>query len=89
MGLVALFKQWFGIAGAGSEAGSGNSGRKGRSGGGNGTAVGNFKDLKITCAECRKGFTFEAGEQQFYKSRGLSSPKRCNNCRNKRKRHHR
>jgi hypothetical protein len=44
------------------------------------------KDLKISCAECGNTFRFEAGEQAFYKSRGLSIPKRCPDCRSRFKR---
>ena len=44
------------------------------------------KDLKLSCAECGGTFRFEAGEQAFYKSRGLSVPKRCPECRSKFKR---
>jgi hypothetical protein len=39
------------------------------------------KDLKIQCVECGGTFRFEAGEQEFFKSRGLSMPKRCPECR--------
>lgn len=39
------------------------------------------KDMKLACAECGSSFRFEWGEQQFYKSRGLTPPKRCPSCR--------
>jgi hypothetical protein len=39
------------------------------------------KDLKLECVECGNLFRFEWGEQQFYKSRGLTPPKRCSTCR--------
>lgn len=40
---------------------------------------------KLVCSDCRKTFIFEEGEQRFYKMRGLTPPKRCPNCRSKRK----
>ncbi|MCJ7840464.1 zinc-ribbon domain containing protein [Lederbergia sp. NSJ-179] len=43
------------------------------------------QDFLIKCWECGKRFTFTIGEQQFYKQRGLSQPKRCEECRLKRK----
>lgn len=39
------------------------------------------KDMKLECAECGTGFRFEWGEQMFYKSRGLTPPRRCPGCR--------
>lgn len=47
-----------------------------------------YTDLQMRCQEpdCQKIFIFSAGEQQFYKEKGLASnPKRCQSCRNKRK----
>ena len=44
-----------------------------------------FKDKVIICAECGNDFTFEAGEQQFFKNKGLIEPKRCPACRARRK----
>ncbi len=38
-------------------------------------------DRMLTCIQCRKQFAFEAGEQEFFKERGLSEPKRCPVCR--------
>ncbi len=40
---------------------------------------------KLVCSDCRSTFLFEIGEQNFYKTRGLTPPKRCSNCRSKRK----
>ncbi len=76
MGILTIIKSWFSKE---TEEGQGHKN-------GNGNGNGNGKDLKITCAECRKPFIFEAGEQKFYKMRGLTPPKRCTNCRNKRRR---
>jgi len=45
-----------------------------------------FQDKKKTCTDCGKEFIFTAGEQAFYKERGLENePKRCKECRDKRK----
>ncbi len=35
----------------------------------------------IRCIDCGEDFPFEAGETQFYKSKGLIEPKRCKACR--------
>ena len=56
---------------------------------GNGNGAGKLEGTNLTCAECKNTFLFETGEQQFYKMRGLTPPKRCTNCRGKRRRHHR
>jgi len=43
-------------------------------------------DKTLTCVECGKEFTFTAGEQEFYQSRGLQNePGRCQECRAARK----
>jgi CxxC-x17-CxxC domain-containing protein len=39
----------------------------------------------MTCRDCGKQFTFTAGEQDFYASRGFSEPTRCPECRAARK----
>ena len=38
-------------------------------------------DTTLTCRDCGQGFTFTAGEQDFYASRGFSEPTRCADCR--------
>jgi len=41
-----------------------------------------FQDQTLTCRDCGQPFTFTAGEQEFYQSRGLmNQPGRCPNCR--------
>jgi len=41
-----------------------------------------LEDKTLTCRECGQEFTFTAGEQEFYQSRGLQNePKRCPECR--------
>lgn len=40
-------------------------------------------DKLIRCIDCEKEFIFTAGEQDFYSSRGLRVPRRCQSCRNR------
>ena len=42
-------------------------------------------DRTLTCVECGSEFNFSEDEQQFYSARGFRDPKRCRNCREKRK----
>jgi CxxC-x17-CxxC domain-containing protein len=45
-----------------------------------------FEDKTLQCADCGKPFTFTAGEQEFYASRGFQNePRRCPDCRRTRK----
>jgi CxxC-x17-CxxC domain-containing protein len=45
-----------------------------------------FEDKQLQCSDCGQEFTFTAGEQEFYASRGLQNePKRCPDCRRARK----
>lgn len=44
-----------------------------------------FKDTKLTCMDCGQEFVFSAGEQSFYLKKAFSEPKRCKDCRKKRK----
>ncbi|MDD3807880.1 MAG: zinc-ribbon domain-containing protein [Candidatus Marinimicrobia bacterium] len=45
-----------------------------------------FKDETLVCADCGQEFTFSAGEQEFYREKGLSNaPKRCPDCRRAKK----
>ena len=45
-----------------------------------------YSDKSITCADCGKSFTFSAGEQETFASRGYTNePKRCPECRQARK----
>jgi CxxC-x17-CxxC domain-containing protein len=44
------------------------------------------EDKSITCVDCGEEFLFTAGEQMFYRERGLTNaPTRCKSCREKRK----
>ena len=41
-----------------------------------------YRDRILTCRDCGQEFTFSAGEQEFYASRGLTNaPGRCPTCR--------
>ena len=41
-----------------------------------------YQDRILTCRDCGQDFTFTAGEQEFYDSRGLTNvPSRCPSCR--------
>ena len=45
-----------------------------------------FEDKTLQCADCGQEFTFTAGEQEFYASRGFQNePRRCQDCRRTRK----
>ncbi len=45
-----------------------------------------FEDKTLQCSDCGQEFTFTAGEQEFYASRGFQNePKRCPECRRARK----
>jgi hypothetical protein len=45
-----------------------------------------FQDKPIHCSDCQTAFTFNAGEQEFFASKGFTDePKRCPSCRTKRK----
>jgi Probable zinc-ribbon domain/RQC domain len=39
------------------------------------------EDLRLKCWECGERFMFTVGEQKFYKQKGFSLPKRCEDCR--------
>ena len=38
------------------------------------------EDKEITCKDCGKAFVFTVEEQEFYKKRHLTEPKRCKEC---------
>ena len=41
-----------------------------------------FEDKSILCSDCKTNFTFTAGEQEFFQSKGFTNePKRCPPCR--------
>jgi hypothetical protein len=41
-----------------------------------------FEDKSIPCSDCGTTFTFSAGEQEFFQSKGFTNePKRCPECR--------
>ena len=41
-----------------------------------------YQDKSIVCSDCGKTFTFTAGEQEFFATKGYTNePKRCPTCR--------
>ena len=42
-------------------------------------------DLEITCSECNTPFIFSEREQEYYRERNLTHPKRCKACRDARR----
>jgi CxxC-x17-CxxC domain-containing protein len=45
-----------------------------------------FQDKTLQCSECGASFTFTAGEQEFYQTKGYANePKRCPTCRQARR----
>ncbi|MFC2019414.1 zinc-ribbon domain-containing protein [Chloroflexota bacterium] len=41
-----------------------------------------FEDKSIQCSDCSTAFTFSAGEQEFFQTKGFTNePKRCPECR--------
>ncbi len=45
-----------------------------------------YNDETLYCRDCNNAFTFTAGEQEFFASRGLTNkPARCPDCRSARK----
>lgn len=43
------------------------------------------EDITLKCQDCGHDFVFSRGEQEFYFSKALSTPKRCPDCRRQRK----
>ncbi|MBI2590001.1 zinc-ribbon domain containing protein [Candidatus Berkelbacteria bacterium] len=44
-----------------------------------------YQDQTLTCRDCGNTFTWTAGEQDFYATKGLSAPTRCKECRAKKR----
>ena len=45
-----------------------------------------YQEKSITCSDCGTTFTFTAGEQEFFASKGFTNePKRCRPCRDAKK----
>ena len=42
-------------------------------------------DQQLICSDCGQSFTFTAEDQEFFRERGYSSPKRCKSCRQAKK----
>lgn len=49
-------------------------------------AVSEFDDKWIVCKDCGIEFVWPAKDQDFYASQGFTPPKRCKDCREKKKR---
>ncbi len=48
-----------------------------------------YEDKQFVCRDCGAQFTWTAGEQEFYASKGFDNPpSRCQDCRKKRKHEH-
>ncbi len=46
----------------------------------------NFEDKSIQCSDCGTTFTFSAGEQEFFQTKGFTNePRRCPDCRRAKK----
>lgn len=43
------------------------------------------RNKELTCSDCGETFTFTTREQEFFREKGFSEPKRCKNCRDRRK----
>ena len=43
------------------------------------------QDQTIACKDCRTDFVFSAGEAAFYADKGFQTPRRCKECRAKKK----
>lgn len=45
-----------------------------------------FADKSLQCSDCGQAFTFTAGEQEFFQTKGYTNePKRCPSCRQNRR----
>ncbi len=42
-------------------------------------------DQQLTCSDCGQTFTFSSEDQEFFRERGYSTPKRCKACRQAKK----
>jgi len=43
------------------------------------------EDQQLMCSDCGQAFTFSAEDQEFFRDRGYSTPKRCKPCRQAKK----
>ena len=44
-----------------------------------------YQDKTLTCADCGKEFTWSASEQEFFAEKKFAPPKRCLDCRKRRR----
>lgn len=47
--------------------------------------IGRITTISITCKDCKKVFVMDRGEVRWYSNMGYPLPKRCPDCRKKRK----
>ena len=48
-----------------------------------------YTEKSLTCSDCGQSFTFTAGEQEFFATKGFTNePRRCPQCRQARKTEH-
>ncbi|MCK5660403.1 MAG: zinc-ribbon domain-containing protein [Methanosarcinales archaeon] len=44
-----------------------------------------MEDETLSCSDCNEDFIFTVGEQEFFQERNFDAPRRCKECRDKRK----
>lgn len=44
-----------------------------------------MSDETINCADCKSDFVWTEGEQQFFEQKAFKKPRRCRECRQKRR----
>lgn len=44
-----------------------------------------MEDITLTCSDCDDDFIFTIGEQEFFEEKGFDEPKRCKDCRDRKK----
>jgi len=44
-----------------------------------------YQDLEVHCKDCDSMFLFTVGEQAFFDDKGFTPPKRCQECRKKKR----
>lgn len=54
-------------------------------GAGENQSIMRFEDKTLKCKDCGNDFTFTGGEQAFFAKNNFTEPKRCPDCRRKKK----
>jgi hypothetical protein len=44
-----------------------------------------YEDKELICVDCKNPWIFTGGEQRFFAEKGLHAPKRCKDCRQKKR----